>query len=246
MTIYIVDDEKNNRELLKELVDEFFKAYTVVGEAEDAESAYDDIIQLNPDLVLLDIQMPKGNGFTLLKRFPKIPFYVIFITSFDQYAIEAIKVNALDYLLKPIDISLLKLAFEKAELSLKEKDKQSTHIINLIKNLDEFEEDKRLTIHEKDKVRMVYISDIIYLEGDVNYTNIFTHQDKFTSSKSIKEFEDFLIAESTFVRIHRKYIINTKCLSYYEKGDPFYVIMSNGARLEASRRKKAEVLSKLI
>lgn len=246
MKIYIVDDEKNNRELLKELITEFFPSYQVVGEAEDAESAYSDIIQLNPDLVLLDIQMPKGNGFTLLNRFPKIPFYVIFITSFDQYAIEAIKVNALDYLLKPIDISLLKLAFEKAESFIHEKSKQSSQIINLIRSLDELEEEKRLTIHEKDVVRMVYLSDIIYLEGDVNYTHIFTHHDKYTSSKSIKEFEEFLIAESSFIRIHRKYIINTKRLSYYEKGDPFYVIMSNGARLEASRRKKAEVLSKLI
>lgn len=245
MTYYIVDDEKNSREVLKELITAFFPNYEYSGEAASVEEAYIGILKQEPAIVLLDIQMANGNGFELLKRFKSILFHVIFITSYSEYAIDAIKFNALDYLLKPIDIKLLGDALEKASLKKLVPDLYTVQIINLIDKLDESVHDVQISIHEKERVRILKLSEIVYLEGDVNYTYIYTETEKLTTSKSIKAYESCLKDNAFFIRIHRKYIINVQFLKYYEKGDPFYIVMKNNIRLEASRRKKAELIEKI-
>ncbi len=245
MTYYIVDDEKNSREVLKELITKFFPNYVCCGEAASVEEAYTGILKQEPAIILLDIQMANGNGFELLKRFKFISFHVIFITSYSEYAIDAIRFNALDYLLKPIDIKLLGDALEKASLKKLAPDLYTVQIVNLIDKLDESVHDVQISIHEKERVRILKLSEIMYLEGDVNYTYIYTETEKLTTSKNIKAYESYLKDNAFFIRIHRKYIINVQFLKYYEKGDPFYIVMKNNVRLEASRRKKAELIDKI-
>lgn len=246
MKIFIVDDEKNSREVLKELISQFFIEGKIVGEASNIEDAFLKINSQKPDLVLLDIQMPTGNGFNLLKKFEDVFFDVIFITSYDQYAINAIKFNALDYLLKPVDINLLKSALDKAFQSLNRKRIKKIQYINLLNDIENVSPtEKKIVIHEKETVKLLKVTDVMYFEGDINYTYIYTKTERYTSSKNIKEFEEYLSNNTNFVRSHRKYIINMNYIVSYSKGEPFYLIMENGSQLEASRRKKAEVLEKL-
>src|SRR5687768_7808677 len=124
----IVDDEKNSREVLQTLLAKFCPEVNIVGEAASVKDAYQIISKTNPDLVFLDIEMPMGNGFSLLQKFDTIPFSVIFITSYDHYAINAIKFSAIDYLLKPVETSELKCAVSKA---ISKKKEVNHYIINL-------------------------------------------------------------------------------------------------------------------
>src|SRR6218665_2347263 len=109
----LVDDESGSREVLRGLLQRYFPGIVIAGEADHAQQAYELILEVQPQLVFLDIQMPRGDGFSLLRRFEAVPFEVIFVTSYDQYAINAIRFNALDYLLKPVEIPELKNAVEK-------------------------------------------------------------------------------------------------------------------------------------
>jgi two-component system LytT family response regulator len=244
MKVLIVDDEKNSREVLKEIFINFFPSYNIIGEASDVEQAKIIIEEQKPDLVLLDIEMPKGNGFSLLRQFENIPFFVIFITGFQHYAIEAIRSNALDYLLKPVDIKELREALQKAQQAYLEKKSQEIKIIRLLNHADLDAQEPRISVHEHDKVRFLHLKDILYLEGEINYTHIIsTGNQKFTSSKTVKEFEEFLSPYPRFLRIHRKHIINLEHVEFYTKGDIFTLTLSNGVKLEASRRKKQQVLA---
>lgn len=248
MNVYIVDDEKNSREVLRELIRNFSPELQILGEAGDIDSAYRDIQTLHPDLVFLDIQMPNGNGFNLLKRFDRIPFEVVFVTSYDQFAIDAIKFNALDYLLKPISIDLFKEGIKRAKESHRNRLNQDVRIVNLIQSLDhETNDEQKIVAHQNDKVVLVKISNIMYMEAEINYTHMYTHDEqKYTVSKSIKEFEQFLAPIDQFVRIHRKYIVNIECIHSYSKNEPFTITLNNGIELEASRRKKSDLLASLL
>lgn len=242
----IVDDEKNSREVIRSLIKDHCPNVEVIGEASGVEEAYKLIKDVSPQLVLLDIQMPTGNGFTLLKKFEDPDFEVIFITSYDKFAINAIRYSALDYLLKPVDLTLLIQAFERAEKKLSKLDRGNLEVENLLENLSDTNSDKNLIVHEKEEVRVIKISKIIYLEGEINYTYVHTIEgEKLISPKSLKEYEDMLCSNESFVRAHRKYIINTHYIRSYSKGDPFLIKLSNGVELEASRRKKQDVLKSL-
>lgn len=246
MNVFIVDDEKNSREVIKELISNFCEGVNIVGEAESVDKAYKLISLCKPDLVLLDIQMPTGNGFNLLKKYSELPFEVIFITSHEQYAINAIKYSALDYILKPINTELLKESIKNAREKINKKSSSQVQIINLFDNLNEAVTEKRIVVHESEEVKLIKLSQIVLLEGDINYTHIITStKEKYVSSKNLKEFEEMLCNYGNFVRAHRKYIINTEYIESYTKGDPFYIKLSNGMKIEASRRKKQDVLNRL-
>ena len=111
----LVDDEESSRIVLRNLFRDFFPEIEIAGEAENVEEGYELIKNKKPELVFLDIQMPRASGFTLLQKFEEVPFEVIFVTGFDKYAINAIKFNALDYLLKPVEVTDLEAALNKAK-----------------------------------------------------------------------------------------------------------------------------------
>lgn len=240
----LIDDEKNSRIVLKNLLSDFCKEVEVIGEAANPEDAYTLISNKKPDLVFLDIQMPTGSGFTLLKKFREISFEVIFITGFDQYAINAIKFNALDYLLKPVDIHELQMAVQKAIARMQNKTDNRKQIVNLVTDYETQTEEKQIALHKNDVVRLIKISQISHIESSGNYSHIFTTENEtLTSSKTLKEFEDYLTAFNFFLRIHKNCILNIRQVQQYSKGDPCFITTINGATLEISRRKKQEVLS---
>lgn len=243
----LVDDEASSRIVLKELLKKHAPSIEIVGEASIVEEAYREILAKNPDLVFLDIQMPTGNGFNLLEKFTTIPFDIIFVTSYNQYAINAIKFNALDYILKPIDVSELKKAIQKAEERKSQNENNQVKMLNLIDTMSEKTGmNKKIPVHDKDKVKLLEVLDIKYIIADVNYSIMHTVKNEtFSLSKSLKEFEEYLEGNNNFVRAHKGFILNIKFVKEYTKNDPCVVTMTDGKEFEISRRKKQELLDAL-
>jgi len=242
-TCIIIDDEISGRIVMKELLAAHCPDIVVSGEAENITEAYDQILDKRPDFILLDIQMPGGDGFELLKKFETVNFDIIFVTSFDKYAINAIKFSALDYLLKPIEIPDLLSAIEKVRRhhtgSKNEKDKL---IINLLNNLDEKEREKKIALHHQDRVKFIALSNVTCFKAESNYTHVITsdHQ-KYITARTLKDFEEFLVKDDRFMRINKSEIINLDHISEYSKGEPCLVYLTNGNEYEVSRRKKTEL-----
>lgn len=243
---FIVDDEKNSRIVLTDVLTRFYPETEVIGEASNVNDAYEGISELAPDIVFLDIQMPTGNGFTLLQKFDKIPFQVIFVTSHHQYAIQAFRFNALDYLLKPVDVDELGESIKRAKEHKMNSEEYQMRISNAMDNLNPQNELKKIPLHRNDSVHLVPVPSIVSIEGDGRYSTITTiEREKFTSTKTLKEYEEFLNEHAEFVRIHKETIINVNFIDKYSKREPYWVILNNGKEYEISRRKKQEVLEML-
>lgn len=242
----IVDDETQSRVVINSLLHKFSDKIEIVGEASNADDAFELIKLKKPQLVFLDIQMPRGDGFSLLKRFKDVPFEIIFVTSFDKYAINAIKFSALDYLLKPIEVADLKEAVEKAVKSIGKKQSNKNQVVNLLHNIDLDIIDQKMILQVGENMKIVTSSNIVAIEGDGNYCNISTiNNERFVTAKYLKEFEDYFGERSTFVRIHRSCLINVAQIKGYNIGEPCIIEMNNGQTFEVARRKKQEVLEKL-
>jgi two-component system LytT family response regulator len=242
----IIDDEEKSRRVLKKLITDFCPGVQVVGEAGNVEDGYRLICSLKPQLVILDIQMPTGSGFSLLEKFTEIPFDIIFVTGFDQYAINAIKFSALDYLLKPVDVKELKSAMARAVLKARHKEDRQVQIVNLLNNIDPDNLEKRISVHKNEKVMFINISDILYVEADDRYSTITTKQDEtYTLAKTLKDFEEFFATSESLMRISRSLMINVDHVTSYTKMEPCIMTMKDGKNFEIPRRKKQEILEKL-
>lgn len=190
--------------------------------------------------------MPKSNGFSLLKKYDRVPFEVIFVTSYDKYAINAIKFSALDYLLKPVEIPDLKIAIDKAITAIELKENRDTLMINLLHNLESDVSERKIAVHSNDKVKMISEFNIIYIEADGRYCHIYTNtNEKYTTARYLQDFEEYFSENSSFIRINKTFIINAKHIKEYSKGEPFIITMMNHEIFEVARRKKAEVLKLL-
>lgn len=242
----IVDDESKSRLVLSKLISRNFPEIELIGEASNVEEAYDFIIQKKPQLVFLDIQMPHADGFSLLKQFDSVPFEVIFVTSFDHYAITAIKFSALDYLLKPVEVSDLFPAVKKAVERIEKKQENQPQIINLLRSIDDLPQTHHITVHVADSVRIVKETSIISITAEGNYCIISTNEEeRFTTAKNLHDFELYFGNDSSFVRINKSLMINVKMILKYSKGEPCIIEMVNNEIFEVSRRRKPQVLEKL-
>jgi len=242
----VVDDEKKGRELLVKVLKNYCSGIEVVGQAETANQAFEIIQREKPDLIFLDIEMPNGTGFDLLKMFGEISFHVIFTTAYDHYAIKAIKYSALDYLLKPIDIDELQESVAKVQEEMKAPaNHQQDSMGILLSALGNADRTKRLAIPDQEGIAIVEVKDIVRCEADSNYTQIFlSNGTKVVSTKTLKEY-DKLLDESTFMRVHNSYLINVDHIKKYIKGDGGQVVMSDGSIVEVSRRRKTDLMKVL-
>lgn len=246
----IIDDEEGARESLANILSKFFPQIDVVAKANSAKTGLEVIRIHQPDLVFLDVEMPKGNAFDLLAELQKtdeksIGFDVIFITAFDHYAIRAIKFSALDYLLKPIDIDDLRKAITRHEKKRHEKNSIHENLNVLLSNLKKENHVRKVAIPDMEGLTFIALNDIVRCESDGNYTLIFTSEGKkMLSSKSLAEYDEMLSAEN-FFRIHRSHLINLTHIKKYFRGDGGYVLMSDNSQLEISRRKKNEFMEKV-
>lgn len=239
----IIDDEEGARESLANILRDYFENVEVVGKANSTKTGVHLINEQQPDLVFLDIEMPKGNAFDLLAQFENIDFDIIFITAYDQYAIKAIKFSALDYLLKPIDIDELKAAMEKfSDKAHKRTSNQRFQV--LLQNLNA-ESKKKVAIPDSEGLIFVNLDDIIRCESDGNYTHIIlSNRKKILASRTLGEYEE-MFSDENFSRIHRSHLINLNHIDKYLKGEGGYAVMSDGSQVEISRRKRADFLEKL-
>ncbi|MBC7696360.1 MAG: response regulator transcription factor [Burkholderiales bacterium] len=240
----IIDDEANNQELISNLLGAYAENIQVVAIANSVETAYVAITEHHPDLIFLDIQMPDGTGFDLLKKFEKINFKIIFVTAHQEFAIEAFKYCALDYLLKPLSPANLIEAVKKVEESISSED-LNLKLKTLLSNITEpGKNKKKIVLKTMERIYSVDINDIIRFESDGGYTKVFLVDGKrIMVSRTMKEFDDLLL-DAGFLRVHHSHLINMNHLFCFEKGEG-HVVMKDEAIVPVSNRKKDHLLELL-
>ena len=237
----IVEDEEMARKVLKSLLAQYCPDVMVCAEADDITSGQEVIEAFRPDLVFLDIEMPGGSGFKLLSNIKDIDFEVVFITAYEQFAIKAIRHDALDYLLKPVDPKELVAAVEKVK-DAKYKKTLKKQYDNLLRNIDPDQlVVKKISISTSDKIHLIEVDDIIRCESDNYYTNIyFKDGTNLLVSKTLKEMEQKL-EEYDFVRTHKSHLVNMRCIMNFIK-DEMMVLLTDGTKVPVSKRKKERIL----
>lgn len=247
----IVDDENMARENLKMLIEEFCPEIHVVEMAENITEAKRKILEFEPEVVFLDIRMPSGSeGFELLESIENINFQIVFVTAFKDYAIQALNVNAIHYILKPIDIDDLQNAVRKLKSYQESFEARHTNremyresIDNLTGNMLHSLPLKKLTLYHSKGFKIIDLSDIINLEAQNNYTLFyFSDGSEYIDSKTLKFYED-LLKSSGFMRVHKSHIIHFDHLKEYRSTDGHTAIMSNGNEVPISRSRLSEFLS---
>ena len=237
----IVEDEEMARKVLKSLLAQYCPDVMVCAEADDVTSGQEMIEAFRPDLVFLDIEMPGGSGFKLLSNIKDIDFEVVFITAYEQFAIKAIRHDALDYLLKPVDPKELVAAVEKVK-DAKYKKTLKKQYDNLLRNIDPDQlVVKKISISTSDKIHLIEVDDIIRCESDNYYTIIyFKDGTNLLVSKTLKEMEQKL-EEYDFVRTHKSHLVNMRCIMNFIK-DEMMVLLTDGVKVPVSKRKKEKIL----
>lgn len=245
MRIIIIDDEDRARKGIADILRLSNSHREVVAEAYDVKSGLEAINNHNPDLVLLDINMPDGTGFDLLKKIDHIDFKIIFITAYEEFAIQAFEFSAVDYLLKPVDPAKLIEALGKAQ-QLVDQEKISLKLNALFANLDNnTAENKKLVLKTAENIYLVNTSDILRCESDGGYTRFFMMDGKkIMVSKNMKDYEELLNGLG-FYRIHQSHLINLKYIDHYSKTEGGAVVMKDNSTLPVARRKKESFLKLL-
>jgi len=198
----------------------------------------------HPQIVFLDIEMPGMNGFEMLEKLPAIDFEIIFTTSYDQYAIKAIRFSALDYLLKPIDREELQKAVQKVIERSHHPFPQQLEIL-LQKIHQPISSAQKIALPSMEGLQMIDVNSIISCASDSNYTIFFIrNKKKIVVSRTLKEIEEML-EEYPFLRVHNSYLINLNEIDKYIKGEGGYLVMSDGSNIDVSRSKKETLLNKL-
>lgn len=235
----IVEDEANSREILKNYLIKYCPSVEIVGEASNIDEGLALIRHNDLDLVFLDVEMPFGNAFDLLDKVGTINFETIFVTAYNQYALDALNAHASYYLMKPISIDELIKAVDYVT-DIKEKENLLANQVLVTKT--QFVEGK-ITIPQQDGFEVLDIADILYCKADDNYTEIYlSNNKKKLVSKTLKYFEDML-KNSSFARVHKSYLVNVNHVTKYKKGKGGSVLLSNGKEVMVSASKKSELLS---
>ncbi|ALM08935.1 LytR family transcriptional regulator [Sediminicola sp. YIK13] len=238
LTALIIEDEANSREILRNYLAKYCKNVNVLGEAATIKDGLVLLKKNNPDMVFLDVEMPYGNAFDLLDQLPDRTFETIFVTAYNQYAMDALNHHAAYYLMKPVDIDeLVKSVAYVAEVKEREnalEDKILTPVINRV--------DGKITLPQQDGFQVLNVADILYCKADDNYTEIYLENQRLVVSKTLKYFEEAL-SDFAFARIHKSYLVNVNEVVKYKKGKGGSVVISNGKELLVSASRKQQLLS---
>lgn len=238
----IVDDEQNCIEMLEWLLKTYCPQVSISAMCLSAEEGLQAIRQHQPDVVFLDIEMPRMNGFDMLEHFDRLDFDVVFTTAYDKFAIKAFRYSALNYLLKPIDPDDLKETIrrleEKRSIPTREQiELLLQHVKNLSKNTV-----PRIALTTNDGMMFVATRDIVYCEAESNYTNIvLVGGKKIMVSKVLKDIDEAL-AGPDFFRIHNSFLININHIKKYVRGEGGYVVMDDNATISISRSRRQEFM----
>ncbi len=234
----LVDDEDSARNILSKLLQNFCPQINIVDKCEDVEQAVASIKKNKPDLVFLDIEMPNYAGYEITSFFETIDFEIIFVTAYDHYAIKAFQVSAVDYLLKPIDITQLKDAVKKFILKNRSKNASINYQV-LVESLKDDKIKKIIVPHQGDQ-KILLIKDIIAFEASESYSFIYTKDtNKYMVSKNLKHFETLFSHNTNFLRTHKSWIINLDYLTEYSKSK-LTLELENNITAKLSKYKKSQ------
>lgn len=224
----IVDDEKKNIKILDHFLKKFCPLIDVVKTCESIKEAIEFIRFQKPDILYLDIKLNNGTSFHILQEIETENLEVIFITAFKDYAIEAIKINAIDYILKPLSIEDVVLSTNKAIDSIEKKILLNLKGTNRVKDY--------ITVHSIDNIEIIKKEDLLYCQSDGRYTTLWLADRKVIASKNLGVFEELL--KGSFIRVHNSYLINYNHIKIIHKKNGFFCEMKNGKRIPVSKRKQ--------
>ncbi len=240
----LIDDEKNSLETLRMELELNCPHVEIAQLCQGPEAGLAAISAIKPDLVFLDIQMPGMTGFELLRKLDKIEFEVIFVTAFDQYSMQAIKVSALDYLLKPVDGEELTRAVLKVEKNVALK-QSSAQVDLLLTNLQSSAGFSKIALPTLKGLDFISIEEILYCHADGNYTSIYTVDgEKYVISRTLSDFES-MVDSGMFFRTHKSYLVNLQYIKQYIKGSGGQVVLKDGSAIQVARARK-ELLMEMI
>ncbi|MCB9189959.1 MAG: response regulator transcription factor [Flavobacteriales bacterium] len=239
----IVDDEESARDVLENLLLRFCPEVTVAGKCSNVSSAVTLIKTVEPQLVFLDIEMPNYAGYEIVNFFDDINFKMVFVTAYDNYAVRAFEVAAVDYLLKPVNIERLKEAVRRVGEELSKDNWQSR--MSVLGQSLQSKTPEKIVLTDKGMQYVVNIEDVVAIEAQEAYCLIHTVQREFLMSKNLKHFELILDNNPKFVRVHKSWLINLDHMVSYSKSD-FNIVMSKGIIAKLSKYKKAEFEAILI
>lgn len=244
--VVIVDDEQNSREALIGKLDLFCPEVEIAGEAGSVSEGVETINSTKPDAVFLDIKLAGESGFDILEAIAEneeVNPEIVFITAHDEFAIQAIKFSALDYLLKPIDPEELVKAIRKIE-DHKGIPKNAANLNVLVENIRQASDSpKKIVVPTSDGMHIIKLSDIVRLESSSNYTTFFLNNEKsLLASKTLKEFDNMLSGYN-FNRIHKSHLVNMNFLKRYVQTDGGYLILEDGSKIPVANRKKEQLIS---
>ena len=236
----IIDDEPDSIKLLQLQLAQYCPEIEIAGTYTSSVKALPEIERLQPDLIFLDIEMPVMNGFELLEKILHLPFSVIFITAYNQYALKAFRFNAVDYLVKPIDVNDLTEAVAKATKRIK----PSATQLSLLQKQLRGEPATRIAIPgQQGGISFIDLNDIIYSEASNNYTKlILSDGTRFLISKTLKDVQEVL-EEEQFLRVHRQYIINLNHVKQFNRNEGV-LTMANGDHIPIARNQKEKLIER--
>lgn len=250
MKAILVDDEKSALTLLRHKLKRCEPDIDILAECESVESALAALETAQPDVLFLDVEMPGATGFELLKSLGEdTPFQVIFTTAHSEYAIEALRGGAFDYLLKPVQEDELARALDRLRQKKAPKQPelpQSGGIAALLKSLQTLQDkDKKLPVPTAEGVLFLPVADIIRAEAAGSYSTIYlTGKQKLITSKNLTELEDML-ASDDFCKVHKSHLVNLRYVSKYIRGEGGILVLTDGSEVDVARRKKEELLARL-
>jgi two-component system LytT family response regulator len=242
----LIDDEIDSNRILQTLLENYCTQVKVVGTADGVETGAALIMDCRPDLVFMDIEMNQGNAFDLLNRLGLIQFHVIFVTAFDNHAVRAFKYNAIDYLLKPVNIRELRGAVERLAGKYMENNmlERVKGLLETMRSVDSAE--RKMAVPTPDGLYFILVREIVRLEAKGVYTIIYLYDGtKVDTTMGIKEYED-LLPDSIFFRIHHSHIINLNKIKSYQKGRGGFVTMDDESLIEVASRRREVFMQRLL
>jgi two-component system, LytTR family, response regulator len=238
LTAIILDDEKTACQLLNSMIDQYCPSIEVLLVTQDPFLALEKMGDLEPDVLFIDINMPKMSGFEFIEKMTDFEGKIIFTTAYDNYAIQAFKYAAFDYLLKPIHVEQLENTIDRlSKLSLPKPEFNQINQLLAVLNVEKTKSSEVLAVHNNGDLQFIDKNAIHYFEASSNYTLIHFNNEKHLSSKTLKEFEN-LLDESVFIRVHKSFIVNVKFIEKYSPKDGGFVTLKSGVQVPFSRRKR--------
>ncbi|MCC5925556.1 MAG: response regulator transcription factor [Bacteroidetes bacterium] len=241
----IIDDQQHCVDDLSEQLKRHENRVSVVGVAYGYEDGMQLIETRKPDIIFLDVELGEKTGFDILADLPKPHPTVVFVSAMAHYSLRAIKVNAADYLLKPVnDNELENLIIRLGNDTQRKTNQQATNLLKSVQVNRDFKPD-RIAIRQTDSLKLIYYADLVYVEADSNYSRFHTAtKDRITASMTLKEVEETLISDR-FLRTHKSYLVNREYVDKVAGGDHAHLILRNGEQIPIARRRVKEITERL-